>query len=140
MEIPDNVVPSSNSVTAGNLFMLGEYFDNQNYTNMSKAMLTRVGSEIPDGGPYYANWDLLLGLHISEPYEIAIMGDDALLKNIQMQQHYLPTSIFMGGNEENLPLLEMKKVTGVTRIYICQNKNCKLPVDDLQKALTAVKP
>lgn len=139
MEIPDNVIPSSNSVMAKNLFILGKYFDAPKYTQMSKAMLERLANEISNGGPYYANWACLLGLYTTVPFEIAIMGDAALQKNIEIQQNYLPTSIFMGGNEENLPLLEMKKVEGTTKIYICRNKICQLPVDDVQKALMAIK-
>jgi len=52
-----------------------------------------------------------------------------------IQQHYLPTSIFMGGEKENLPLLENKSVEGRTMIYVCRNKTCKVPEEDVGRAL-----
>jgi uncharacterized protein YyaL (SSP411 family) len=138
-EIPDNVIPSSNSVLAMNLFLLGEYFDNNKYTTLSKTMLQCLLNELYTGGTYYANWASLLGIFTVHPYEIGIMGKDALQKNLQMQQHYLPTAIFMGGNDENLPLLENKKISGITRIYVCKNKTCILPVEDVNVALNFLK-
>ncbi len=138
-EIPDNVIPSSNSVMAMNLFLLGEYFDDIKYTTLSETMLKCVLNEVYTGGAYYANWASLLGTFTVQPYEIAIMGKDALQKNLQMQQHYLPTAIFMGGNDENLPLLENKKISGITRIYVCKNKTCILPVEDVNVALNSLK-
>jgi uncharacterized protein YyaL (SSP411 family) len=63
------------------------------------------------------------------------VGDEAVRNSIQMQKQYLPQVIFLGGTEENLPLLENKYVKGKTVIYVCQNKTCKLPVMSVDKAL-----
>jgi len=63
------------------------------------------------------------------------MGEQAREKNLAMQKEYLPTSLFMGGNAENIPLLEYKLVPSVTRIYVCRNRVCNLPVDEVIEAL-----
>lgn len=76
-----------------------------------------------------------MGMMAYGPFEVAIMGEDALSKSHQMQQHYLPTALFMGGAEENLPLLENKGVQENTLIYVCHNKSCKLPVKEVKAAL-----
>lgn len=138
MEITDNVIPASNSVVASVLYRLGEYYYHQNYIQMSKMMLNHVADDIPDGGPYYANWGMLMGLMSFQPYEIAIMGAEADDKNKAMQAQYLPTALFMGGNEENLPLLEHKLSAGKTMIYVCRNKTCKMPVTDVGQALKQI--
>lgn len=50
----------------------------------------------------------------------------------------MPTSIFMGGQNENLPLLKSKRVEGETLIYVCQNKSCKYPVSNTEKAINII--
>ncbi len=139
MELADNVMPASNSVMAHVLYKLGEYFYHTPYLNMAGTMLTQMEQNIAEGGPYYANWARLMGLLTYQPYEVAIMGQQAKEKSRIMQQNYLPTALFMGGKEENLPLLENKLVSNETMIYVCQDKVCKLPVQEVQKALLQLK-
>ena len=138
MEITDNVIPASNSVMAHVLYRLGEYYYHQPYIQMSQSMLNQVADEVPKGGPYYANWASLMGMMTYGPFEIAIMGEEAVAKSHQMQQHYLPTALFMGGREENLPLLEYKGVEEGTLIYVCRNKACKLPVKEVKAAMEQI--
>jgi uncharacterized protein YyaL (SSP411 family) len=102
---------------------------------MSVNMLIRIRENLMKGGPYFAKWAILLGLVVNKPVEIAIVGDNALLLNLQIQKSYLPDSIIMGGNEENLPLLENKKVIGKTKIYICHNKVCLLSCEEADEAI-----
>ena len=52
---------------------------------------------------------------------------------------YLPTSIILGGDEENLPLLENKKAEGKTLIYVCRDRVCKFPVEKVSEALQQLK-
>lgn len=40
--------------------------------------------------------------------------------------------------EENLPLLEYKFQEGETKIYVCVNKACQMPVSEVAKALEQV--
>ena len=94
-----------------------------------------VISEIQTGGPYYATWAGLLGYLTFQSSEIAILGKEALTKSKQLQRNYLPTSIYSGGTEENLPLLKGKLLKNRTLIYVCRNKTCNLPVEDVNAAL-----
>ena len=88
---------------------------------------------------YYSNWCQLMATMVKPPYEIAILGKDALQKANTMQKKYLPNSFFLGGeSEQGLELLTDKLQEGRTMIYVCQNKVCKLPVEDTEKALTLI--
>lgn len=138
MEIADNVIPSSNSVMANVLLKLGEYFYHKHYTTISRTMLNQVSNDAQQNGPYYSNWAILMGYVAYELYEVAITGDNTYEKNLQMQQNYLPTTMFMGGTEENLPLLENKVVEGETTIFVCQQKSCKILVTEVEKALLMI--
>jgi hypothetical protein len=139
MEITDNVIPSSNSVMAKNLFALGKYFDNVEYINKSKTMINNVKEEAIKGATYYANWDILMIWLISEPFEVAIVGDDFNSKRKEFDKKYLPNVFLLGGlNEGTLSLLENKLISKQTTIYVCRNKSCKLPVTDIQKAVEQI--
>lgn len=137
-EVPDNVIPSSNSVAANVLYRLGLYFDNQDYSQRAHTMLQQVEKEISTSGPYHSNWAMLYGMISHEPFEVAIMGDKAIAKSLQLQKRFLPTTIFLGGNSENLSLLENKLINDKTLIYICRNKVCQLPVENIDDAIDQI--
>lgn len=128
-EVSDNVIPSSNSVMARVLYQLGLYYDDNRFSDRAISMLKIVESKLASGGPYYANWGMLFGTISHKPYEVAIMGNEALPYAIELQTQYLPTTIFMGGTQENLPLLKHKLAKEKTLIYVCRNKVCDQPVD-----------
>lgn len=135
IEVQDEVMPSSNSVMAGNLFKLGNLMENKEYLDLSDNMLNQI-SEISSTNPSsFANWTNLLGIKAFGVYEIAIVGENAFEKNLAINREYLPTSLFMGGETENLPLLKGKLSKGETLIYVCQNKTCKYPVSEVKEAL-----
>jgi len=139
METADNVIPSSNAVLAGVLYRHGTYYGIDSLQKMSLDMLSRFAGEVATNGVYYANWASLMGMTAYEPYEVAVMGDNALVKGREMMKMYLPTAQFMGGTEENLPLLENKLSQGRTIIYVCRNKVCRLPVEGVEQALDQLK-
>lgn len=138
-ETTDNVIAASNSILANVLFKLSHYFNDEEYLNISKQMLANVLDEVKKSGPWYANWALLSGMLSFDVNEVAIMGEKAVEKNHLMQMEYLPTSIFLGGEIENLPLLENRLVNGQTLIYVCKNKTCNLPVSNVEDALKQLK-
>jgi uncharacterized protein YyaL (SSP411 family) len=135
LELDDNVIPSSNSVMAHNLFILGTLQENKEYLELSDTMLSQMAAKSLKEPSFYANWVQLFGLRAFGAFEIAIMGEKAAEKNYVMQKHYLPTAVFMGGAKENLPLLEGKLTKDETLIYVCQNKTCKYPVSNVEEAV-----
>ena len=137
-ELTDNVIPSSNSVMANVLLKLGHFYDNEDYITMSKRMLAHVMDDVKKSGPWYANWAVLYGLLSYRPFEIAIMGQEASTFNFELQSYYLPTSLFLGGDIENLPLLKSKLVSNKTIIYVCKDKTCNLPVSTVKDALIQI--
>lgn len=139
-ETMDNVIPASNSVMANNLFLLGTYFDNENYLSHSRQMLHNIQPMIPKYGSGYSNWALLLLNQVTPQYEIAIVGNEAMNKRKAFAQHFIPNKIFIGSTmESSLPLLENKYVQGKTMIYVCQHKTCRLPVTEVTDAIQQIK-
>lgn len=140
MEISDNVIPSSNSEMAKNLFLLGNYFNNGSYIQKASQMLTNVQKDLHQNIFSYSNWGHL-AIHLIKPiYEVAIVGPDWKHIRTTMDSNYLPDAIFLGGkNEGTLNLLEDKLVSGQTTIYVCVNKSCKIPVTESEDALLQMK-
>ncbi len=140
MELSDNVIPSSNSEMAKNLFLLGHFFNHDTYISKAKQMLINVEADVQRNIYFYANWGMLQALFTGPLYEVAILGDDFKNKRQQFDEHYLPNVILLGGNAASkLALLENKQVDGQTTIYVCRDKTCKLPVTLVQDALQQIK-
>ena len=136
MEISDNVIPASNSVMAKCLYMLGQYYYLENYIDMSEQMLSNVKEDIEQHASYYANWAILQTWLASEPYEVAILGDNHEEVRQELDRHHLPDVFLLGGGTEGyLPLLKNKLVDGQTTIYVCRQKTCQLPVTSVDDAL-----
>ena len=139
IEIDDDVIPSSNSIMAGVLYSLGVIYDHNSYSDISKGMLASVRSKINLFPAYHAQWCNLAGLFSQGTYEVMVMGKDAIAKNKELQKKYLPDCVFMGETDkENLPLLENKLAKNRTLIYVCTNKVCKRPVEDVSQALNQI--
>jgi uncharacterized protein YyaL (SSP411 family) len=139
MELSDNVIPSSNSEMAKNLFLLGHFLSKDDHISKAKQMLINVEADVQRNIYFYANWGMLQALFTSPLYEVAISGDDLASKRQQFDGHYLPNVIFLGGKaKSNLALLENKLIAGQTTIYVCRDKTCALPVLEVNEALKQI--
>lgn len=140
-EINDNVIPASNSSLAKSLFLLGKFYNNEHYIDTSKKMLQQVESKLYKSGPYFANWQILYGWMTFPFYEVAIMGDKAQAKALELQSNFQSNCIFLGGQAENLELLTHKlpKYPDETLIYVCENKTCQQPTTHVETAKQQLK-
>ncbi|MGE6221361.1 thioredoxin domain-containing protein [Nubsella zeaxanthinifaciens] len=136
-EVMDNVIPASNSVMAQNLHRLGLLFDNDNYLNTALMMLKAVQPRIKSYGSAYSNWSIQLLNEVYGINEIAIAGNDFRLVKRNFDEHYIPNKIYLAGLKSSLPLLQHKQ-SEETKIYVCKNKTCQLPVATIDEAFTHI--
>lgn len=140
MEIEDNVIPSSNSIMARNLFKLSHYYSNNYYLKVSKQMLSNVQDKIHKYGSGYSNWLQLMSDFSSGYYEIAISGKKALDKLPEINKNYIPNKLIAGSTKKStIPLMEGRFNENETLIYICVDGTCRLPESDVEKALKQIK-
>ena len=70
-----------------------DYFDNEYYLETAKSMLNNISPEFgsyPDG---FSNWlDLMLKLSDSF-YEVAIVGENALIKATEINKNFKPNKL-----------------------------------------------
>jgi uncharacterized protein YyaL (SSP411 family) len=140
MEIPDNVIPSSNSMMAINLHKLSVYFDHPPYQEISKQMMANIAEKLVPSGTYFSNWGILLLYHVYPSFEVVIAGSEAMEAIRSLGDHFLPHVIFAGStqNKTGLPLLENRFVGGETNIYVCRERVCKMPVQSVEEALELI--
>jgi uncharacterized protein YyaL (SSP411 family) len=136
-EVMDNVIPASNSVLAWNFKKLAIFYDCQNYQHIYQHMLKTVEPHIKSYASAYANWASLLLNEIQGSFEIAITGADFEEKRKELEKYYIPNKIILGGEKGNLPLLQDKFV-GDTRIFVCENKTCQLPLSEVSEAIKQI--
>jgi hypothetical protein len=135
-EINDNVTPSSNSSMAKNMLMLGIYFNDPDLTEKARRMVSDIYGDAMRGGPYYANWDIVISMLAEPVSEVVITGDNITEVRREFDKYYLPHALFSGSREESsLPLLEKRLIPGRTMIYVCRDKTCQLPVTETSEAL-----
>ena len=140
IDTDDNVISSSNSIMANNLFLLGHYFYNQEYTSTAKQMLHNIKERALKYGSGAANW-LSLYLNLTgDFYEVAISGKEARERIEELNTHFIPNKLIVGATEDSsIPLLENKYNEGQTTIYVCVDGACQLPVTQTKEALKTTK-
>ena len=138
-EWSDNVIPSSSSQMAINLYTLSVYFDEINYRTISEKLLRSVIREIENYGPGYSNWSILL-LHKLKPQtEVVIVGKSVNEKLSELYKQTPPNVIFaLSDKPSDLPLLKDRYVERQTNIYVCKNNSCLLPTQSVDDALKQI--
>lgn len=139
-EIYDGAEPSGNAVSIENFLRLGHITGNNDYLNLAENSIKFFYTEIqnlPFSSPYMLN-NILLSME--SPKEIIFTGDiettefNKIISYINKK--FLPFKIIVRANEETesiSPIIN-KLVSSYekTRIYVCENFTCKLPVNNLE--------
>lgn len=135
----DGVIPSANAIMALTQFRIGKILYDDTYKDRAISMLEPLKADLIKNALHRTSWGELLGMVQYGTYEVGIVGKRALALNKIIQRNYLPNAIFVGGKEEDLPMLEGKKITGSTRIYICRERVCQIPTDNPIEALKMIR-
>ena len=139
-EIYDNVIPSSNSVLAFNLFKLGKLLDKQEYIDQSAYMVKTMIPMIEEGYADSSYWARVAAFHAAPVPEIVIIGQDYMKYAMELWKESIPLSIIGANDDESsIPFMANKsKIGGHTTIYICQDKTCQRPVHSINEAVAQI--
>ena len=135
VETQDNVIPSSNSVMAHNLFTLGHLMDRREYLELSASMMQQMQGRFEQYPMGFANWGRLILLHLNPFYEVVVVGPSAKSRVKSVIGEFLPHAVVAGSDgPSDLPLFQNRLEGELTRIYVCRNNVCQLPVEDPEEA------
>ncbi len=147
-EIYDGAIPSGNSVAMLNLLKLAQLTGNQDYEKKAD-LISRVFAENVRKSPV-AHTFLLAAVDyaVGPTYSLVIAGDTGKEDTIDMlseiKKHFLPNkSLIFRPTEKTSPEIDkfsnfvqyFDKFEGKATAYVCINKTCKVPTNDVNKAL-----
>lgn len=136
----DSATPSGNSVMLSNLLRLGILFDRRDWREIAEGMLAKTKDAIIKYPTSFPNWAASLAEMVFPPPEIALLGAEPGSLIGQLHQQYIPGGIIMAatGQNDKFPLLQGKSVTDDTKIYLCQNYSCQLPVSTIEALMEQI--
>jgi len=134
LDLTDDVIPSANSIFGHCLQALSFYFSNNHYEKMVDDMLLLVQQKFAKTTSSYTNWMQLSLNKIQGVKQIVIAGPEAKNYFAQLNQNYLPNTLFALAAEQSvIPLVKDKlPIENKTTIYVCQDKTCGLPMFSLE--------
>tara|TARA_R110002012_G_scaffold68372_3_gene177703 strand:- start:38191 stop:40296 length:2106 start_codon:yes stop_codon:yes gene_type:complete len=141
IEVDDNVISSSNSMMAINLYKFHKIYPEETYGDISGQMLKNVQKDFDTRAQSFSNWLHLVLFQNQNFYEIAVVGDDYKTLGQQISKEYVPNSILVGSfGEGSIDLLQNRSVPETTLTYVCIEGACKLPVTSAQEVFEQLKP
>lgn len=137
-EIFDNVIPSSNSVMARNLFHLGTLLAREEWKELAQQMVNRLAHLIESEPVYMSHWGVTALEMMNGLAEVVIVGKEADEIRAKLQQHFIPFAVTLGTTSKSeLALLKDREAMRDT-IYVCRNQVCQLPVHSVEEALQQI--
>jgi uncharacterized protein len=137
-DLQDNAVPSGNALAATVLLRLAAFTGENTYFKRSELMLGRLQPAMIQAPTAFAQWLCALDFALSQPREIAIMGDPqsmdvrALLKVVFAG--YRPNQVVAvapAARSSPVPLLANRAaIGGEATAYVCRHFTCQQPVTD----------
>ena len=102
-------------------------------------MLSNIIDQVYKFPKYYSNWGILLLWHSWPFYEVVFSGEKAHELKTEWDQHFIPNHIpAVATAESDLPLFKNRWSPNETRIFVCKNNTCNLPVKNVNDALEQI--
>jgi uncharacterized protein len=140
-ELFDNVIPSSNSQMAYNLYRLGLLLEKPDWVEKASNMLSLMERLLLTEPQYLSHW---AGLYLQQAYptaEVAISGPQATQKARGLHHQYVPNKVVAGAaRESTLPLLQNRLPSAdKTLLYVCYQRACQQPVEGVDEAVAQIR-
>lgn len=141
IDLNDDVIPSSNSVFAKSLWILGFVFDNAEYHKIVKRMVGKLQSKIAKHPSAYSNWIQLINWINYGFNQVVISGKNTNECYSNISSIYTPNAmVFQAQPDTMLPLLKEKTSTNELKIYVCKDYTCGLPLYSVEETINTIKP
>lgn len=139
-ELFDNVIPSSNSIMAANLYRLGLLFEEEHYIELADRHLAAVKPLMSRQPEFLCNWGTLYSMRCYPTAEVALSGPGAQQAVLELERRFLPNKVIAGdAGSSRLPMMQNREpVEGKLTFYVCYDKTCKLPVQTSEEALNQI--
>jgi len=131
-EIFDNVMPSSNSQMAHNLYIGGLLLGHPDWIDRADLLLSKLKNTLFADPQWATNWAALYAQRAQSTAEVAIVGKDAEALRLAIETQFYPNKILAGTATADVSALSLLQdrtpKAHQTLIYVCFDKTCQLPV------------
>lgn len=141
-DLYDNATPSGNSTMVHNLQRLGILLDRRDWRETASAMLAAMRETAERYPLSFERWATAMMHEVHPLYEIAVLGNDAESKALEIQRHFLPNKVIAADSVENPAIALLSGKTGApdALIYVCRDFACQRPVSDLGEFRQLIQP
>ncbi len=141
-DLYDNATPSGNSTMVHNLQRLGILLDRPDWREAGSKMLAAMHETVEKYPLSFERWATAMLNEAYPIHEIAIIGENAFEKALEIQRGFLPNKVIAASIEPNdtLPLLEGKPGAADALVYVCRDFACQRPVSTLEEFWELVNP
>jgi uncharacterized protein YyaL (SSP411 family) len=139
IELEDNVIPSSNSQMAINLFKLGNIYGEEEWIQQAKKMLSQVSNKLEQYPNYHSNWLKLIDL-LENNYQLVICSKNAQAISRRIKAEYpKPIIICPMIGVSDISIAKNRWIEDKEQLYLCKDQTCLLPADNIQDILDKLK-
>jgi uncharacterized protein YyaL (SSP411 family) len=139
-DLEDHPIPSGNSSAAYALLRLGALTGEHRYEHHAVSVLRLLHELAPRHPQAFAHLLQALDFHLSQPREVALVGDDVRPLEAVVRARFRPHIVLAGGEAGGVPLLEGREpIDGRAAAYVCERFACKAPVtepEELERLLS----
>ena len=136
MELFDHATPSGNAIMAENYHLLQVLTSKDQYEQVYRKMITAIQTSLHKFPTSLGRW-LCAAIPLQIPTaEVVITGPEINRVLEDLHTIYYPMMItlpFCDNSSKKLPLLTDRNNEKVTRIYLCKNQTCTLPVSTVSE-------
>ena len=133
-ELYDSAIPSGNAIMVHNLQRLGIIIGKESYRVQAIKMILAMKDAIEKYPSSFSMWASALIMEVGGIHEIAVLGEQAAEMAAAINAYYLPNKVLMASTIEleGYPLTAGKSIGDDTKIFVCQNYACKMPVNSIK--------
>lgn len=138
----DTSIASANAIMCENLSIIGKLFDNEKYSFVSDNMLKNILSSLADDPEHFLYWSNLVLQKVAPNISVIIQGKDFENWIYKIKKLEYQNILIVGSNNNSqIPLIKNKNIkdNDSTIAYICIDKHCIKPIDDLDIVLEKIK-
>jgi uncharacterized protein YyaL (SSP411 family) len=135
----DDVIPSSNSVMADCLKKLSEYKGYSHAEDVYSRLTKNLYKQTLDSPYNFSNWLRLFQGEVSSHRTFVITGSEALNWKKALSKHKNWSDILLVSTKDSeLPIFKGRFSSQLTRTFVCENKTCGLPLDNLEAVISTI--
>jgi hypothetical protein len=133
--VEDQVIPSSNSVMASNLYEIYKVTYDKYFLKICNEMLSAVAIKAENSPSNFTNW-MLLSMKINNPIKQYVMVGFSVKEVLEFYSNTnFFKDVYLLEKRSDLPIFKEKYKPNKKNIFICKEKICLPAVSTIKQAL-----